>query len=170
MSVPCLTACGAETSRSLNYLFRHWRSRGRSQVCSAPSTTASPSCAKPTPRSKPSPRRCSSRGLSISTPCAPRWKAAPPKAWTRPRRRCFRMGSRRRSWGRCRGGGKSKHWGRFAATSTEGYRPSTLKPTVCWYSIKNAFVISPLITARGAGTTPRSEKSMAEKLLLVMFW
>ena len=38
------------------------------------------------------------------------------------------------------------------------------------YSIKNAFVISPLITARGAGTTPRSEKSMAEKLLLVMFW
>ena len=134
------------------------------------STTASPSCAKPTPRSKPSPRRCSSRGSSISTPCAPRCKAAPPKAWTRPRRRCFRMGSRRRSWGRCRGGGKSKHWGRFAATSTEGYRPSTLKPTVCWYSIKNAFVISPLITARGAGTTPRSEKSMAEKLLLVMFW
>ena len=46
-----------------------------------------------------------SHGLSISTPCAPSWKAAPPKAWTRPQRRCFPMGLRSRSWAWCRGGG-----------------------------------------------------------------
>jgi hypothetical protein len=69
------------------------------------SMPASPSCAKPTPRSKPSRRRCSSRGSSISTRSAPSRKAAPRKGWTKPPLRCFRMGSRNRNWGWCRGGG-----------------------------------------------------------------
>ncbi len=43
-------------------------------------TTASPSCAKPTPPSKPLPKPCSSPGSWTSTPSTPRCKAAPPKA------------------------------------------------------------------------------------------
>ena len=68
-------------------------------------TPASPSCAKPTPPSKPSPRRCSSRGSSISIPCMPSSKASRRRGWTTPRRRCFRMSSRSRRWGWCRRGG-----------------------------------------------------------------
>ena len=46
-----------------------------------------------------------SHGLSILTLCAPSWKAVPPKAWTRPQRRCFPMGLKSQSWAWCRGRG-----------------------------------------------------------------
>ena len=44
--------------------------------------SASPCYAKPTPPWKPSPKRCSSLGSSISIPCAPRPKAVSREAWT----------------------------------------------------------------------------------------
>ena len=40
-----------------------------------------------------------------SLPCAPRWKAASPKAWMKPPPRCFQMRWRSRSWGGCQRGG-----------------------------------------------------------------
>ncbi len=92
-------------------------------------------CAKPTPRSKPSRRRCSNRGLSISTPFAPNRRAALRKGWTKPPPRCFPTVSRNRRWGWCRRGGRL---GRFRTwqTSTRNHGrqksiPQRL-PTLTW--------------------------------------
>jgi hypothetical protein len=96
--------------------------------------TASHSCAKPTPRSKPSRRRCSSRGSSISTPSAPSRKAAPRKAagWTKRPLRCFRMRSRNRNWGWCRGGGGLGQLGRVSLACTKASINPLIQPDVCF--------------------------------------
>ena len=100
------------------------------------STTGSPSYAKPTLPSKPSRRRCSSRGSSISIPSAPSSKAWRRPAWTKPRRPCFLMGSRSRRWGWCPLAGGSVPWATFPSTRVTGrsrrtalYVPRTRRST-----------------------------------------